>query len=75
MPAHKATSEKILSIKSKLIIIAIMFVIINLIFYIGFDSSDGSSDGSSDESIKIADNFQSNIKEDASTEIIISTIP
>jgi len=71
MPAHRATSEKILSIKSKLIIIAIMFVIINLIFYIGFDSSDDSSE----ESIKIEDNFQSNIKEQTSTEIVISTTP
>jgi|TARA_B110000240_G_C13480451_1_gene445054 hypothetical protein len=71
MPAHRATSEKILSIKSKLIIIAIMFVIINLIFYIGFDSSEDSSE----ESIKIADNFQSNIKEQTSTEIVISTTP
>ena len=70
MPAHKATSEKTLSIKSKLIIIAIMFVIINLIFYIGFDSSDGS-----EESIELEDNFQPNIKEQASTEIIISTTP
>ena len=71
MPAHKATSEKILSIKGKLIIIAIMFVIINLIFYIGFDSSEDSSE----ESIKIVDNFQSNIKEQTSTEIVISTTP
>ena len=70
MPAHKATSEKILSIKSKLIIIAIMFVIINLIFYIGFDSSDDS-----EESIELEDNFQPNIKEQTSTEIIISTTP
>jgi|TARA_B110000438_G_scaffold79981_1_gene79998 hypothetical protein len=70
MPAHRSTSEKTLSIKSKLIIIAIMFVIINLIFYIGFDSSDGS-----EESIELEDNFQPNIKEQASTEIIISTTP
>ena len=70
MPAHKATSEKILSIRSKLIIIAIMFVIINLIFYIGFDSSDDS-----EESIELEDNFQPNIKEQASTEIVISTTP
>jgi hypothetical protein len=70
MPAHKATSEKILSIKGKLIIIAIMFVIINLIFYIGFDSSDDS-----EESIELEDNFQPNIKEQASTEIVISTTP
>ena len=70
MPAHKATCEKILSIKGKLIIIAIMFVIINLIFYIGFDSSDDS-----EESIELEDNFQPNIKEQASTEIVISTTP
>ena len=70
MPAHRSTSEKTLSIKSKLIIIAIMFIIINLIFYIGFDSSDGS-----EESIELEDNFQPNIKEHASTEIIISTTP
>jgi len=70
MPAHRSSSEKILSIKSKLIIIAIMFVIINLIFYIGFDSSDES-----EESIKLEDNFQPNIKDQKSTEIIISTTP
>tara|TARA_B110000467_G_scaffold163422_1_gene189366 strand:+ start:665 stop:877 length:213 start_codon:yes stop_codon:yes gene_type:complete len=70
MPAHKATSEKTLSIKSKLIIIAIMFVIINLIFYIGFDSSDDS-----EESIKLEDNFLPNIKDQKSTEIIISSTP
>mgnify|MGYP006196169157 CR=1 FL=1 len=70
MPAHKATSERTLSIKSKLIIIAIMFVIINLIFYIGFDSSDDS-----EESIKLEDNFLPNIKDQKSTEIIISSTP
>ena len=70
MPAHKATSEKVLSIKGKLIIIAIMFVIINLIFYIGFDSSDNS-----EESIKLEDNFLPNIKDQKSTEIIISSTP
>ena len=70
MPAHRSSSEKILSIKSKLIIIAIMFVIINLIFYIGFDSSDDS-----EESIKLEDNFLPNIKDQKSTEIIISSTP
>ena len=70
MPAHKATSEKVLSIKSKLIIIAIMFVITNLIFYIGFDSSENS-----EKSIELEENFQQNIKEQTSTEIIISTTP
>ena len=67
MPAHKATSEKVLSIKGKLIIIV---VIINLIFYIGFDSSDDS-----EESIKLEDNFLPNIKDQKSTEIIISSTP
>ncbi len=70
MPAHKATSEKTLSIKTKLIIIAIMFVIINLIFYIGFDSSNDS-----EESIELENNLQSNIKNQTSAEIITSTIP
>tara|TARA_Y100000590_G_scaffold380305_1_gene448527 strand:- start:624 stop:863 length:240 start_codon:yes stop_codon:yes gene_type:complete len=37
---HKANSQKSLSMKNKLIMVAIMFVIINLIFYFGFDSSD-----------------------------------
>ena len=40
--AHKPGPERKLSMKSRLIIIAIMFVIINLVFYFGFDSSDES---------------------------------
>ncbi len=39
---HKPGPERKLSMKSRLIIIAIMFVIINLVFYFGFDSSDES---------------------------------
>jgi hypothetical protein len=70
MPANRVNSEKTLSIKSKLIIIAIMFVIINLIFYVGFDSSDDS-----EESIKLKDNVEQNIKEQTATEIVISTTP
>ena len=38
--AHKPDSERSLSIKTKLLLIVIMFVVINLIFYFGFDSSD-----------------------------------
>jgi len=38
--AHRADSRRTLSIKTKLVLIAIMFVVINLIFYFGFDSSD-----------------------------------
>jgi len=39
---HKPDTKTNLSIKSKLILIALMFVVINLIFYVGFDSSDES---------------------------------
>jgi len=40
--AHKPDSERSLSIKTKLLLIVIMFIVINLIFYFGFDSSDES---------------------------------
>ncbi len=39
---HKPGPERKLSMKSRLIIIAIMFVVINLVFYFGFDSSEES---------------------------------
>ncbi len=39
---HKPGPERKLSMKSRLIIIAIMFVIINLVFYFGIDSSEES---------------------------------
>jgi len=39
---HKPGPERKLSMKSRLVIIAIMFVIINLVFYFGFDSSEES---------------------------------
>jgi len=39
---HKPDTKRNLSIKSKLILIAVMFVVINLIFYVGFDSSEES---------------------------------
>lgn len=39
---HKPDTKTNLSIKSKLILIALMFVVINLIFYVAFDSSDES---------------------------------
>tara|TARA_B100000029_G_scaffold448304_1_gene470740 strand:+ start:350 stop:580 length:231 start_codon:yes stop_codon:yes gene_type:complete len=42
--AHRANSKKGLSMKTRLIMIAVMFVIINLIFYFGFDSSDESGE-------------------------------
>ena len=40
--AHRPESNKKLSMKTMLIFIAIMFVIINLVFYFGFDSSEES---------------------------------
>ena len=40
--AHRPDSNRKLSMKTRLIFIAIMFVIINLVFYFGFDSSDKS---------------------------------
>ena len=41
---HKPEPERKLSIKARLAIIAIMFVVINLVFYFGFDSSDESEE-------------------------------
>ncbi|NMI81634.1 hypothetical protein HX860_00565 [Marine Group I thaumarchaeote] len=40
--SHRPDSNRKLSMKTRLIFIAIMFVIINLVFYFGFDSSDES---------------------------------
>jgi len=40
--AHRPGPERKLSMKSRLIIIAIMFVVITLVFEYGFDSSDES---------------------------------
>jgi len=40
--AHRPDSQRGLPIKTKLLLIAIMFVVINLIFYFGIDSSDES---------------------------------
>ena len=40
--AHRPDSQRGLPIKTKLIIIAIMFVVITLVFEYGFDSSDES---------------------------------
>ena len=40
--AHRPGPERKLSMKTRLIFIAIMFVIINLVFYFGFDSSEES---------------------------------
>ena len=40
--AHRPDSNKKLSMKTRLIFIAIMFVVITLVFEYGFDSSDES---------------------------------
>ena len=40
--ANRPDSNKTLSTKTKLVLILIMFIVINLIFYFGFDSSDES---------------------------------
>lgn len=40
--ANRPDSNRTLSTKTKLVLILIMFVVINLIFYFGFDSSDES---------------------------------
>ena len=42
--ANRANSPKGISMKNKLIMVAAMFVLINLIFYFGFDSSDESGE-------------------------------
>ena len=40
--AHRPNTNRKLPMKTRLIVIAIMFVIINLVFYFGFDSSEES---------------------------------
>ena len=63
--ARRANSQRGLSMKSKLIMIAIMFVIINLIFYFGFDSSDESGENKElDIDIMFNDEIQSDSQND-----------
>jgi hypothetical protein len=68
MMVHKANEnipQKGTSMKSKLIMIAIMFVIINLIFYFGFDSSDEVGENKElDTDIKLNDEIQSDLQYD-----------
>ncbi|MCH7966835.1 MAG: hypothetical protein QQN61_05105 [Nitrosopumilus sp.] len=70
--AHRPESNKKLSIKTRLIFIAIMFVIINLVFYFGFDSSEES-----ESTVEIDDrnllNFEKN--PDVEQEMTISINP
>ena len=63
--AHRADSPKGISMKNKLIMVAIMFVLINLIFYFGFDSSDESGENKElDFGEKLNDEIQSDSLDD-----------
>ena len=63
--AHRADSPKGISMKNKLIMVAIMFVLINLIFYFGFDSSDESGENKElDFGEKLNDEIQSDSQDD-----------
>ena len=63
--ANRENPEKSLSMKTRLILIAIMFVIINLIFYFGFDSSDESGENKElDIDIMFSDEIQSHSQYD-----------
>ena len=63
--ARRANSQKGISMKSKLIMIALMFVIINLVFYFGFDSSDESGQNEElDIGMKLYDEIQSDSQDD-----------
>ena len=63
--AHRGDSPKGISMKNKLIMVAIMFVLINLIFYFGFDSSDESGENKElDFGVKLNDEIQSDSLDD-----------
>ena len=63
--ARRANSQKGISMKAKLIMIALMFVIINLVFYFGFDSSDESGQNEElDIGMKLNDEIQSDSQND-----------
>ena len=63
--ADGGNSKKGLSMKTRLIMIAIMFVIINLIFYFGFDSSDELGENKElDIDIMFSDEIQSHSQYD-----------
>ena len=72
--AHKPDSKKTLSIKTKLLLIAIMFIVINLVFYFGFDSSDESNE--SEKSIEMDNTNQlsneKNVNLDEGLEITVN---
>ena len=63
--ANRENPKISLSMKTRLILIAIMFVIINLIFYFGFDSSDESGENKElDIDIMFSDEIQSHSQYD-----------
>ena len=63
--AHRGDSPKGISMKNKLIMVAVMFVLINLIFYFGFDSSDESGENKElDFGEKLNDEIQSDSQDD-----------
>ena len=63
--ANRENPKKSLSMKTRVILIAIMFVIINLIFYFGFDSSDESGENKElDIDIMFSDEIQSHSQYD-----------
>lgn len=63
--ARRANSQKGISMKGKLVMIALMFVIINLVFYFGFDSSDESGQNEElDIGMKLNDEIQSDSQDD-----------
>ena len=63
--ANRENPKKSLSMKTRLILIAIMFIIINLIFYFGFDSSDESGENKElDIDIMFSDEIQSHSQYD-----------
>ena len=63
--AHRGDSPKGISMKNKLIMVAMMFVLINLIFYFGFDSSDESGENKElDFGEKLNDEIQSDSLDD-----------
>ena len=63
--ARRANSQTGISMKGKLIMIALMFVIINLVFYFGFDSSDESGQNEElDIDMKLNDEIQSGSQDD-----------
>ena len=63
--ARRANSQTGISMKGKLIMIALMFVIINLVFYFGFDSSDESGQNEElDIDMKLNDEILSDSQDD-----------